>query len=73
MPLTPFASAACRRPIFALSRWFNLSFAHFGRTSTEKQTEITQDIYLHVRNNNLLLQKSEEMTYCTGCERSVSL
>jgi methionyl-tRNA synthetase len=54
-----------------VTRWFNISFDHFGRTSTEKQTEITQDIYLQVRKNDMLLQKSEEMTYCTGCERSV--
>lgn len=54
-------------------RWFNISFDHFGRTSTDKQTEITQDIYLEVRKNNMLLQKSEEMTFCTGCERSVHI
>lgn len=58
-------------PSFRTHRWFNISFDHFGRTSTDKQTEITQDIYLQVRKNNMLLQKSEEMTYCTGCERFV--
>ncbi|CDZ98173.1 methionyl-trna synthetase [Phaffia rhodozyma] len=50
-------------------KWFNISFDYFGRTSTEKQTEIVQDIYLNVRKNGLLLQKSADMTYCEGCSR----
>ena len=32
---------------------------------------IVQEIYLNLRKNDLLLQKSEEMTYCEGCSRSV--
>ncbi|KIJ51054.1 hypothetical protein M422DRAFT_27126 [Sphaerobolus stellatus SS14] len=49
--------------------WFDIGFDHFGRTSTEWHTKITQDIYLHLNKNNLLEKQVKDQTYCEGCSR----
>lgn len=33
-------------------KWFDISFDHFGRTSTEWHTEICQDIFLNLKEKN---------------------
>lgn len=48
---------------------FNISFDHFGRTTTEKQTNITQDIFLKLDKNGKILKDSVEQLYCGKCER----
>jgi methionyl-tRNA synthetase len=45
-------------------RWFNVSFDHFGRTSTPKHTEITQSIFLGLDSNGYIKEKTIEQTFC---------
>ncbi|KAM7184190.1 tRNA synthetases class I (M) domain containing protein [Rhypophila sp. PSN 637] len=45
-------------------KWFNLSFDIFGRTTTELQTEITQDIFLKLNQNGFLKERRTTQLYC---------
>lgn len=45
-------------------KWFQIDFDYFGRTTTQKQTEIAQDIYLKLEKNGLLEEKSVDQLYC---------
>eukprot|EP01133_Synstelium_polycarpum_P011418 gene11418-13307_t len=49
--------------------WFNIGFDRFGRTSTQHQTEIAQDIFLKLHARGLTLTKDVEQLYCERCER----
>ncbi len=49
--------------------WFDISFDYFGRTSTDKQTEIAQDIFHHCNKNGFVQQGSLDQLYCTQCTR----
>ncbi|KAK4675853.1 hypothetical protein QC764_507035 [Podospora pseudoanserina] len=49
----------------AVYKWFNISFDIFGRTTTPLQTEITQDIFLKLKDNGFL---EERMTTQLCCE-----
>lgn len=49
--------------------WFNIKFDEFGRTSTELQTKLAQDIFLKMERNNYLFQETIEQLYCSSCER----
>jgi len=44
--------------------WFNISFDRFGRTSTPKQTEITQGIFLGLDRNGYIKEKTLKQSYC---------
>uniref|UniRef100_A0A060TCJ7 methionine--tRNA ligase n=1 Tax=Blastobotrys adeninivorans TaxID=409370 RepID=A0A060TCJ7_BLAAD len=44
--------------------WFQIGFDYFGRTSTEKQTEICQDIFLKVHKNDFTEVQTSEQLYC---------
>lgn len=33
--------------------WFDIDFDHFGRTTTEKQTQIAQDIFLQLDRHSI--------------------
>lgn len=44
--------------------WFQIGFDYFGRTTTEKQTEIAQNIFLKLNENNFLEEQSTEQLYC---------
>ncbi|KAL6298651.1 methionyl-tRNA synthetase [Sparassis latifolia] len=50
-------------------KWFELSFDHFGRTSTPLHTEICQEIYLNLAKNGYLERQTKEQTYCEGCKK----
>lgn len=50
-------------------KWFNISFDHFGRTTTEQQTRITQDIFNQLDKNEKICEQSVEQLYCGKCER----
>jgi len=51
-------------------RWFDISFDHFGRTSTPIQTEITQDIFSRCSERGLISEDlSVEQLYCQTCSR----
>ncbi|CAG8972486.1 hypothetical protein HYALB_00001176 [Hymenoscyphus albidus] len=44
--------------------WFEIAFDHFGRTTTEKQTEIAQDIFLKLHKNGFLEERTTTQPYC---------
>ncbi|KAI8093160.1 tRNA synthetases class I (M)-domain-containing protein [Halteromyces radiatus] len=50
-------------------KWFDLSFDKFGRTTTEKQTQITQDIFKKVNDNGYVIQDSMTQLFCEQCQR----
>lgn len=53
----------------AVYKWFNISFDHFGRTTTAEQTEISQDLFLQVYENGFLSKESVEQLLCENCNR----
>lgn len=48
----------------AVYDWFEIDFDYFGRTTTEKQTHIVQDIFLKLYNRGLLEQRTTTQPYC---------
>lgn len=51
--------------------WFNISFDIFGKTTTDTQTELAQEIFLTLWKKNLLISKMTEQLYCNKCDRFV--
>ncbi|KAI0462857.1 methionine--tRNA ligase mes1 [Komagataella kurtzmanii] len=45
-------------------KWFQIGFDYFGRTTTELQTEIAQDIFVKLYNNGYLEEQSMRQLYC---------
>ncbi|MBN2652831.1 MAG: methionine--tRNA ligase [Spirochaetales bacterium] len=50
-------------------QWFNIDFDHFGRTSTQKQTEIVQHIFNEVDRNGYISEKTDHQQFCNSCQR----
>jgi methionyl-tRNA synthetase len=48
-------------------RDFNISFDVFGRTSTDMQTRIAQDIFADLDANGLIAEQTSQRTYCERC------
>jgi methionyl-tRNA synthetase len=44
--------------------WFNISFDHFGRTPTQHQTDIAQDIFTKLYKNGFLEEQTTTQPYC---------
>ncbi|KAI1059102.1 hypothetical protein LB507_004150 [Fusarium sp. FIESC RH6] len=44
--------------------WFDIDFDYFGRTTTEKQTEISQDIFKSLHRNGFLEERTTLQPYC---------
>lgn len=44
--------------------WFDISFDYFGRTTTEEQTEIAQDIFLNLKKHGFLTEEAMTQLYC---------
>ena len=53
----------------AIYKWFNISFDYFGRTSTEKQTEIVQHIFNKVDEHGYISEREITQLYCPTCGR----
>jgi methionyl-tRNA synthetase len=49
--------------------WFNISFDRFGRTSTEQQTQICQEIFGRLHQRGYFEERSIQQLYCVPCER----
>eukprot|EP00026_Physarum_polycephalum_P007782 Phypoly_transcript_07848.p1 GENE.Phypoly_transcript_07848~~Phypoly_transcript_07848.p1 ORF type:complete len:257 (-),score=16.58 Phypoly_transcript_07848:817-1587(-) len=47
--------------------WFNISFDKFGRTSTDDQTRITQDIFKKLHKNGYTFTDDVDQLYCPTC------
>jgi methionine--tRNA ligase len=45
-------------------QWFDISFDHFGRTTTPQQTEIAQQIFHKCDENGYLINQSMQQLYC---------
>lgn len=50
-------------------RWFNIYFDEFGRTTTDLQTKLAQEIFTKLEQNNYLFQETVEQLYCGSCDR----
>jgi methionyl-tRNA synthetase len=50
-------------------KWFEIDFDHFGRTSSEKQTQIVQDIFKKVDAAGYISEKEIEQLYCEHDQR----
>ncbi|EGW31097.1 uncharacterized protein SPAPADRAFT_142477 [Spathaspora passalidarum NRRL Y-27907] len=44
--------------------WFDIGFDYFGRTTTQAQTDIAQDIFLKLHKGGFLEEKTTEQLYC---------
>lgn len=44
--------------------WFDIDFDYFGRTTTPLQTEIAQDIFMKLFDNDYLEEQTTEQLYC---------
>ena len=49
--------------------WFNISFDHFGRTSTKNHTKLVQDIFKKVLKNGFISEEETEQVYCKQCDK----
>ncbi|CAG9858998.1 unnamed protein product [Phyllotreta striolata] len=49
--------------------WFNISFDHFGRTSTPHQKEICQDMFFCLNNNGFMFTESVDQLHCERCNK----
>jgi methionyl-tRNA synthetase len=49
--------------------WFNISFDKFGRTTTEKQTEVAQSIFWDLHGRGNLREDSMSQLFCEKCSR----
>jgi len=50
-------------------QWFGISFDKFGRTTTEEQTKIAQDIFWSLHKTGHTTEDSVDQLYCTACEK----
>uniref|UniRef100_A0A8C5I1E9 Methionine--tRNA ligase, cytoplasmic n=2 Tax=Gouania willdenowi TaxID=441366 RepID=A0A8C5I1E9_GOUWI len=53
----------------AIYKWFQIDFDYFGRTTTEKQTEIAQNIFWRLHERGFLLEDTVEQLRCENCQR----
>lgn len=53
----------------SIYQWFQIDFDFFGRTTTERQTEIAQDIFWRLHERGFLLEDTVEQLRCERCER----
>ena len=44
--------------------WFEIAFDHFGRTPTQEQTDIAQDIFTKLHQNGYLEERTTTQPYC---------
>lgn len=50
-------------------QWFGIGFDEFGRTTTEKQTKIAQDIFWDLHKAGNLMEDSMDQLFCQSCDR----
>ncbi|KAG0261753.1 putative methionine--tRNA ligase, cytoplasmic protein rar1 [Mortierella polycephala] len=49
--------------------WMEIDFDKFGRTTTEEQAQISQDIFLKLHKQGLLVEDTMLQLYCSQCDR----
>lgn len=52
--------------------WFAIDFDNFGRTATESQIKITQDIFLKLHKNGYITEQSMKQQYCENCKMALA-
>jgi methionyl-tRNA synthetase len=52
--------------------WFNISTDVFGRTTTDTQTEMAQEIFLKLYDDGLLEEKTVQQYYCNTCDKFIA-
>ena len=45
-------------------KWFEVEFDHFGRTPTQKHTDISQGVFKRLYENGYLVEKTAEQPFC---------
>ncbi|XP_059151234.1 methionine--tRNA ligase, cytoplasmic-like [Physella acuta] len=50
-------------------KWFNIDFDFFGRTTTDHQTKIAQDIFWKLYQGDYILKDSVDQLKCIKCDR----
>ncbi|XP_056129754.1 methionine--tRNA ligase, cytoplasmic [Lampris incognitus] len=53
----------------SIYKWFQIDFDFFGRTTTQKQTEIAQNIFWRLHERGFLLEDTVEQLRCENCQR----
>ncbi|XP_073708724.1 methionine--tRNA ligase, cytoplasmic [Garra rufa] len=53
----------------SIYQWFQIGFDFFGRTTTEHQTKIAQDIFWRLHERDFLLEDTVEQLRCESCQR----
>ncbi|XP_047438327.1 methionine--tRNA ligase, cytoplasmic isoform X1 [Mugil cephalus] len=53
----------------SIYKWFQVDFDFFGRTTTEKQTEIAQNIFWRLHERGFLVEDTVEQLRCESCQR----
>ncbi|ULT95454.1 hypothetical protein L3Y34_004291 [Caenorhabditis briggsae] len=49
--------------------WFGIDFTHFGRTTTDHQTEICQDMFLKLHKNGFTTTQTVDQLFCNQCDK----
>ncbi len=52
--------------------WFNCSFDSFGRTSSQENKKLTQEIFLKLYKNKYILEKESTQLFCKKCNTFLS-
>ncbi|CAG5136637.1 unnamed protein product, partial [Candidula unifasciata] len=50
-------------------KWFDIDFDFFGRTTTQQQTEIAQDIFWKLHKRGYIQKDSVDQLHCTKCDK----
>lgn len=50
-------------------KWFGIGFDKFGRTSSARQTEITQSLFMDLDKAGFIKEETIEQLYCKSCQR----
>ncbi|XP_073133422.1 probable methionine--tRNA ligase [Henckelia pumila] len=53
----------------AVYEWFDINFDEFGRTSSPQQTEVCQEIFKKLLENNWLSENTMQQLYCETCKK----
>ncbi|MCJ8729412.1 hypothetical protein PDJAM_G00105960 [Pangasius djambal] len=53
----------------AIYKWFQIDFDYFGRTTTQQQTEIAQNIFFRLHERGFLHEDTVEQLCCENCQR----
>jgi len=50
-------------------KWFDISFDHFGRTTTPNMTKCAQDVFLKLHEKGFVSEDTVEQLHCAKCDK----